>query len=269
MIDTLAFFHHNDINLFFYYFRKASFIGDFKEDADKSGNIRYFFPDGCRGIESAFPEDSKTTESTPKLPVSRPASVTVPSQRIPSVTPTPITTRSPVVTPEAPRIRGLLPPFEPITERSTLSTPRPTPPTQRPSPSTEQQTPTTPTPIATLPTTQQATLKQTPEPELTTPRTTKLQPPFPDTSNIVNKKVPSTSDTCSNKNTCCEDESMAKLIIPIPLKNVQRTAGSCGTFAKLIIPLPLADSPTLSRLTSNLDELNTGDLIKSVLKLLG
>ncbi|CAO1408204.1 unnamed protein product [Diamesa serratosioi] len=239
--------------------RKASFIGDFKEDEDKSGNIRYFFPDGCRGIESAFPEDSKNTELTPKLPVSRPAFVTLPTQRIPPVTPFSTTPRTPAVTPEVPRTRELLPPLEPITERitiSTLSTKKTSPPTEQQTPYTQKQT--QPTLKPTLP-----TQKQTPEPQPTTPRSMKLQPPFPDTTNIVNKKVPNT-DTCSNKNSCCEDESMAKLIIPIPMKNVQQSTGSstCGTFAKLIIPLPLAGSQTLSGLTSNLNELNTADLIK-------
>ena len=182
---------------------------------------------------------------TPKLPVSRPAFVTLPTQRVPPVTP-------PSITPEVPRTKELLPPLEPITER--VTTPRLTPSTQKASPPTVQQT--------------ASTQKQTTEP--TTPRSLKLQPPFPDTSNIVNKKVPNTSDTCSNKNSCCEDESMAKLIIPIPIKSMQQTASStCGTFAKLIIPLSLANSPTLSRLSSNMNELNTADLIKSILKLLG
>lgn len=35
------------------FYRKASFVGDFNEDEQRSQNIRYFFPDGCKGIEFA------------------------------------------------------------------------------------------------------------------------------------------------------------------------------------------------------------------------
>jgi hypothetical protein len=65
------------------------------------------------------------------------------------------------------------------------------------------------------------------------------------------------TDSC---NQCCsEDESAAKITIPIKLPGAK--SGSCGSYAKLIVP---ADSVSAEKLKSLLN--NPSELAKEILR---
>lgn len=88
--------------------RKASFVGEFNESEQQSRNIRYFFPDGCKGTMSdALPKAPaapfirvKTDASkppTPRRPIPPRSSVQPPpakSYQPPAVNTIPVTLRS-------------------------------------------------------------------------------------------------------------------------------------------------------------------------------
>ncbi|CRL01931.1 CLUMA_CG015311, isoform A [Clunio marinus] len=97
--------------------RKASFVGDFNEDEQRSQNIRYFFPDGCKGSDiNVLPMPPPFVFKETEIPVSPPKEETK------------------LITEEAfPPINVVVPPFVPIEPPTTTPKPPP-PPTTRPPP---------------------------------------------------------------------------------------------------------------------------------------
>jgi hypothetical protein len=69
------------------------------------------------------------------------------------------------------------------------------------------------------------------------------------------------TDSCSNQ--CCpEDDSAAKITIPIKLSNNVKS-GSCASYAKLIVPADSVNADKLKSLLSNPAEL-AKDILRSL-----
>jgi hypothetical protein len=214
--------------------RKASFVGDFSEDEQRSKNIRYFFPDGCRGIEIPFdtltnvpptrtfepPKETKFISSTP-----RPDPITTKITTAATATPKPIFNQSKIVPNNLPN-------------RNSIETV-----TKLPAKIVQEAATTTAKPTTT---------KFTPQPSQQVPV-------------IVS---PPEGRTCQKQQQCCsDDDSVAKLVLPVALKNTQ--SGACQSFAKLIIPIEGLSQESLKSLTNGFSNgIDTSDLIKNVLKLL-
>ncbi|XP_070491502.1 uncharacterized protein [Chironomus tepperi] len=108
--------------------REATFIGNFNEDKDKSENIRYFFPEGCRGDDSNIIIPAEKNPMPP--PVIR---VVEPSPR-PTPTPAPTTPKTtpkpPTQPPPTPRrtIEQSVPVINVVKLDPETTTKKPTPP---------------------------------------------------------------------------------------------------------------------------------------------
>lgn len=247
------------MNLFLKNFRKASFVGDFNEDQQRSENIRYFFPDGCKGSDIVIPPgvNIPMTLPPPKVfvnsgePVSPPKVPVVPQiPKLQTDLVPPTFVPPPVVVPVVPVAQ----PKPPVTPKPVVTTPIPSPPITPPK---KVETPATPQP--TPPSTRSPQVTPTlPSMQLIT----KIPaPPRPVDNSFISKVVPPPKDAC--RNTCCsDDDTAAKLVIPIPLKNVGKS-GSCEKIAKLIIPVDGLNPDSLRSLTKGSD---TSELIKTVLQ---
>lgn len=172
------------------------------------------------------------------------------------------------------------PPFLPVESKpielvkpTTKATPKPTT-TQKPTPAPTPKPTTKPTqpPTTSAATTSAATtVPTTPEVVITTPRTTPrptppllTKIPVPFNSLLRNPSTQNGKSTGSCSNSCCDDDDSAKLILPIPMKHLGQTEGSCEAYAKLIIPVEGLNPDSLRSLTRGPDA--TSELIKSVLQ---
>lgn len=129
----------SDLVKLFITHRKASFVGDFNEAEQQSQNIRYFFPDGCKGAaptSGTQPQKPfvQVKDPEPIRPITRPPSTPAPT---PPTTkrPTP-TTKPPTQPPKVflpPKVPNQIvdppkpaksvikpPPVEPVTSTSTI-----------------------------------------------------------------------------------------------------------------------------------------------------
>lgn len=216
---------YGSINLF----RKASFVGNFNEDEQRSGNIRYFFPDGCKG------SDIKMAPIVLPIPTATPVKIFI--KEVDGIKP-PETKIPPFIQPQPPTV--VVPPFTPA--------PVTNPPTRKPV-------------LVTFPPTPRPIPPVTPKPVIVeTPKViTRIPVPIESILRVPSNQV---KDSCQ-KSCCSDDENVAKLILPIPMKSFGKSAGSCESFAKLIIPVDGLNPDSLRSLTRGSD---TSELIRTVLQ---
>lgn len=242
--------------------REASFIRNFDEKQGSSENLRYFFPEGCRGFDSEISADKNPmtpfiqTSSTVFTPTSSPPRFVPPPT--PTQSPPPRVTEPPRVrpspsppTPSVPLIPNTPLPTPPP---STPGTPKITPPEKYLPPAQKYLPPVTKTPIQQPSNGRYVTrapIKSFPPtvlkpvaPKPIIPQAPKSQPP------LLNR-ISTNGEKNSGCVGCCVDEdSLPKIVIPIKLKNGR--SESCPSYAKLIVP---ADSVSVNSLKSNPTEL--------------
>lgn len=251
--------------------RKASFVGDFNEDPSVSANIRYFFPEGCKGIDVEIDNSSRlrSLASSPyvhiRLPVTlkpstqsddyetppplngyelpgpphiyAPNQIVVPSTAKPPtiyLPPTETTTKPPVV---------YLPPVETTTKPPNIYLPPVETTTEPPNIYLPPVTPEDPTNIYLPP----------------------VDPPSSPPPAIITEIIPPpevSEETCGSSTSCCEEKSAGKFIIPIQLKS----SSCCARVAKLILPVNGFDEDSIRKLTKNVGkELDATQLLINIL----
>jgi len=238
--------------------RKASFVGDFNEEQARSENIRYFFPDGCKGIDAHIPPFEV------KMPT---APVRKPSPPIPIRQPEPPVSNPKLIPP--PPSTNLNPPLNTITEilKTKIEPAKPAK-----SLLTSVKAPITPEQSQTVTSTVTNTTPS--KPVITSvPKSPIDSVP---SQNVLTKvpapkqpKQQAPADSCPKSSCCSDDESIAKLVLPIPMKNSQGRSGngSCGSFAKLIVPINGLSEADLRSLTASATSgTDTAELLKNVLK---
>lgn len=243
--------------------REASFIRNFDEEQDRSGNLRYFFPEGCRGFDSEISAEknpmtpfikTSTTGAFPatippfKVPEPPKLKPTPSPQRIPD--PTPSTRRNPPPTPSTPFVPNTpLPPPPP-----TPATPKVTPPEKYLPPPQKYLPPAAKSPLQ-QPTNgryiTKAPAKSFPATILKPIAPKPISPQVPKSPSPLLNRISTNGEKNSGCAGCCVDEdSLPKIVIPIKLKNGR--SESCPSYAKLIVP---ADSVSVNSLKSNPTEL--------------
>lgn len=244
--------------------RKASFRRGFEEDSSVSGNIRYFFPEGCRGVDVLIDNSSRLRaiampppEVIPKLPVTMkttPADAyiysTPPNTYIPPGPPH-------IYAPNQIPVQTAKPPVIYL------------PPTAKP-------------PVAYLPPTAKPSVAYLPPVTTTTKKPSNLYlppntylPPV-DASNVNKPSFTSPRPTISHEilppaipqscsTSCCEETYCGKFVIPIPLKH-HDTSSSCPQVAKLILPVNGFDADSIQKLSKSIqEEIDVTQLIKKIL----
>lgn len=246
--------------------REASFVRNFEEDTDRSGNLRYFFPEGCRGFDSLIsPQQNPMTDKV-KIPFRQPTN----SGGISTNTNGPSPSKSPPRLPLTPT--NLRPPKTPSVVPQPPQTPQiPKVPAQKPPKVPEKY----------LPPSQNVIPAADPLPSISTrgKYVTKAIPKFPPATQpprsfppVTSKPPPAINSKCDLGNCesqaititmsvpdggacvgCCPDEeTMPKIVIPIKLKHGSGKSGSCPSYAKLILP---ADNVNVNSLKTNPTEL--------------
>jgi hypothetical protein len=244
--------------------RKASFVGDFNEDPSVSANIRYFFPQGCKGIDVLIDNSSRlrSLASSPYMHIRLPVTLK-PLNVLSDVYEPPISSSYPlpgpphIYAPNQIHVSAVKPPSVYL------------PPTQ-----------TTTTVAITEATTETPNIYLPPvKPE--DPANVYLPPVKPqDPSNIYLPPVETSSSapptliteiippvipdepSCGASLTCCEEASPGKFVIPIPLKS----SGCCPLVAKLILPISGFDEDSIRKLTQSVGEkLDAKQLLANVL----
>ncbi|XP_070491503.1 uncharacterized protein [Chironomus tepperi] len=237
--------------------REATFIGNFNEDKDKSENIRYFFPEGCRGDDSNIIIPAEKNPMPP--PVIR---VVEPSPR-PTPTPAPTTPKTtpkpPTQPPPTPRrtIEQSVPPkLIPTTRqpKADIPAPKAAPKVEpKPAPKAEPK-PSPPKPAPKV--------EPKPAPPKAAPKVEPKPTPALFKKPIVVAPIPEEpKNSCEVKTCCNDDESVPKLVIPINLGVAKD--GSCPRFAKLVVPADSVGMESLKTLLSNPSEL-AKTIIKSL-----
>lgn len=235
--------------------RKASFVGNFNEDQQRSQNIRYFFPDGCKG--------SDVNVMSPDFPLPNPPIVV--AKKTPGGISPPDQGKSTAGSIQVP-VLSVQPPFErPEKSQSKVFAP----------PQAKVLPPKTATPKAT---TSKAPVTKAPTPKPVTKPAANKNPilsskAIPNKSNplriavpldmLLNNKLPKSKDDSCPKTCCTDDESVAKLVLPISMKSLGKSSGTCESFAKLVIPVEGLNPDSLKSLTKGGD---TADLIKTILQ---
>lgn len=154
----------------------------------------------------------------------------------------------PFIQPEPPTV--VVPPFIPVAPPVTPKVvPVTKPPTKKPE-------------FVTAPPTARPTPPVTPRPVIVETQNLLTRIPVPIDSNLRFTPSNQVKDTCQ-KSCCSDDENVAKLVLPIPMKNLGKSDGSCESFAKLIIPVDGLNPDSLRSLTRGSD---TSELIKTVLQ---
>jgi hypothetical protein len=266
--------------------REASFIGNFDEDQKKSENIRYFFPEGCKG-GNLIPEEKNPMANIVKVSIQ----TTPPNVK---KTPAPPTQPAKIYTPKPTPPVSIPPPPPPQSKptpppQNNIQTPPniyiPPAATYLPPASTYLPPHTTPssvsvsgkfiTKIIVPPVVKPTSPPITPvvikpfSPPLKSPP---LQPVKPQSPIIVSQpsppiksnceiygnclsqsitiKNPPVTDTCDQ---CCSADESALITIPIKLSSAGKS-GSCASYAKLVIPADSISAETLKSLITNPSE---------------
>lgn len=236
---------------------------NFEEDTDRSGNLRYFFPEGCRGFDSLIsPQENIKIPSIPPSLINQGGSPNVntfvPAPPRPPVR-TPITPAKPVPnqppkTPQAPRT-----PQAPNAPQPPKITPPKTPSRPKTPPKVPEKY---------LPPPQNSIPLNEPSPPAGRYVTKAIPPrPTPTKPSAPINKSPVKSNTCDIGNCesqaititksvpdnecvgcCVDEETLPKIVIPIKLKNGGGKSGSCSSYAKLILP---ADNVDVNNLKKN------------------
>lgn len=247
---------------FFVIFREASFIRNFDEAEDRSGNLRYFFPEGCRGFDSEISPDKNPMTSVifGGTPSNGPFNVDKTRTDISNIP------NKPPNKPLVPNRPPISPPKNPPPLRTSNPPPlgqKYLPPSAKYLPPSQQQTPVvgkyvTKAPAKTFPPPSPA-IKPNLKPISNQPLIPKISPP------AQNKITTTSKSNCEIGNCesqtitvkmsipgggCVDDDSLPKIVIPIKLKNGR--PDSCPSYAKLIVP---ADSVSVNSLKSNPTEL--------------
>lgn len=123
------------------------------------------------------------------------------------------------------------------------TTPKPTQKTTKPVPSTPKPSPPTPKPIIVT----------------TPPLLTRIAVP---SDSVFRQVSPPVANECQ-KSCCGDDDSVAKIVLPVPMRSLGKSSGSCERFAKLIIPIEGLNPDSLRSLTKGAD---ASELIKTVLQ---
>lgn len=268
-----------------YYFREASFIRNFDEKPGDSANLRYFFPEGCRGFDSEISADKNPMTNFIKQTTAAEIFPPKPVPQRPPQPPPPTPSPSPPRTP-GPPIRPPNPPPPTPSPPSIPNTPPPPPPPATPGPIPKITPPEKYLPPAQkyLPPSAKSPIQQpsngryvtrapaksfpptvlkpvAPKPII--PQAPKSQPPLLNRISTNGEKSNCEIGNCESQTItimsvpdsecvgCCVDEdSLPKIVIPIKLKNGR--SESCPSYAKLIVP---ADSVSVNSLKSNPTEL--------------
>lgn len=271
--------------------REASFFNDFQENKALSSNIRYFFPVGCKGIDTLIDNSSRLRTMGIPVPDARPYFPTPKPDvkpRLP-VTLKPSTSNGYVyntppnsyIPPGPSHIYA--PELVPVTTKKPPSVYLPPKETTTPAkPTNIYLPPVTPTSLYLPPVTTKrtTTYKPTPPhstptslylPPVTTKRTTTYRPPPPHPTKprpVISQEIspPAVPQHCESSTSCCEEASAGSFVIPIPLAN-GNGSGCCKLVAKLILPINGFDDDSIKKLRSSVSqEIDATQIIKKVLR---
>lgn len=246
--------------------RKASFVRNFNEPEDVSENIRYFFPDGCKGIDILIDNSSRLRSMAsgvssnsvviPRLPVTLKTTIadayvysTPPNTYIPPGPPH-IYAPNQIVVPVAQNPSNVYLPAAEPTEAPANSY---LPPSNTYLPPDNSYLPPKDPVITYLPPSEPSNEYLPPSSQVTSPRPT-LSPDI----------LPPLSSGCGDF--CCDVKSAGKFIIPIPLKGNVKD-GCTKQVAKLILPMKGFDEDSIKKLADAINEEIDGEaLVRSILQ---
>lgn len=247
--------------------RKASFVQDFDEDPALSSNIRYFFPDGCKGIDVLIDNSSRlrsmassVNEVNVRLPVTlKPVNphsgyhISPPNGYNPPGPPFiyPNVALNLIQTPAKPASQYMFGAKPPSDIAHTYLPPSTT--TARPIAVTPAALPSRPAEDTRHPSGPANIYLPVKPSNAYVPTHSGKPTPVP-VNDILPPKHPETD---------CES-SQGNLVIPIPMKN---QGGCCEQVAKLVIPIKSLNSQSISKLKATApDEIDATQLIKNILE---
>lgn len=223
------------IPFYCFHHRKASFRRQFNEDPSLSENIRYFFPDGCKGIDILIDNSSRLrsiampiSEVIARLPVTMKPTIgsdivytTQPNTYIPPGPPH-IYSPNQIHIPVKPPV-DYLPPTQATTQAAPTNTYLP---------------------------------PSDPENEYLPPAVKPSRPPQISTEDLLPPSLPS-------GNCCCDESSSSgRFVIPVPLKYQDSKL-----VAKIVLPLNGMDKESILKLsTAFTDEIDGKELIRIILQ---
>lgn len=235
------------------FIRKASFRRQFNEDPSLSENIRYFFPDGCKGIDILIDNSSRLrsivvpiSEVIARLPVTMKPAIgsdivytTQPNTYVPPGPPH-IYAPNQIHIPIKPPVDEYLPPTRTTTQVTPTNTYLP--------PSNTYLPPSDPENVYLPP--------EDPSNEYLPPTVKPLTLPQISTEDLLPPNLPS-------GNCCCDESSSSgKFIIPVPLKYQDSKL-----VAKIILPLNGMNKESVLKLTNAFtDEIDGSELIRNILQ---
>lgn len=259
------------------------------ENGDDDGQVQYFFPKGCKGIDVLIDNSSRLralvdTDQIARLPVTLKTTTkesyvhsTPPNNYIP---PGPVHIYTPDQLQPSKPSNAYLPPKKPsnayLPPRETTTKPANVylPPTKAPSNAYIPPQMTQKPPIIYLP--PETSTASSPSniylpPDSTTvanienvtnvylpPDEMTSKPPQIDIDDLL---PPFEEDCC-----CSEGGKAARLVIPVPLK--MKTGSEKKLYAKLIIPIKGLNSEGMKRISETLtDEIDVAELVKAILKI--
>lgn len=227
-----------------------------------SENIRYFFPQGCKGIDVLIDNSSRlrSMASSPyihiRLPVTLKPSTATSNDQLPGMHDEGYNFPGPphIYAPNQIQMSGSKPPnlYLPPTHPTTIPPMTYLPPVK----------PQDPTNVYLPPVDKPSSVQPEDPANVYLPPVDKPSPPSPTIDIDILPPPEVQEESCSSSMMCCEEASPGKLIIPIPLKS----SSCCARVAKLILPVSGFDEDSIRKLTLSVSqEIDATQLLASIL----